>query len=324
MRPTKPSNKPPAAALRDQIVTYFNEDEVRALAFDLGLEYESLSGTSKVGKSGSLIQQAARNSKIVDLIEACRTQRPDANWNDVGVAAATNPQQFLFVPDDQPLINASPDRALRLGAIAGIIATLLLVCGFGGGLAAGQVVNVTLNPIQPDPSSLETVKFRIGSQDLTPNSIGATFEDVIEAITTGSVRPGVDVAMELNDVQATTVVDQAVTASPDSPIREPHVRFLSNGEVTVNFRASTFGNRRVALSYTMRTEGGRLILSPRSGWFNVVDIPGTTIGWLPLPGAVQEEATRWGQAQLDRATRWLSFTDVQATTDQLRVSARTR
>ena len=177
-----PDSKPPAAALRDLIVTYFNEDEVRGLAFDLGLDYESLSGTSKVGKSGALVQQAARNGKIIDLVQQCRTLRPEANWNDVGVAAATNAQQFLFVPDDQPLINASPDRALRLGMIAGVVLALVLVCGFGGGLAAGQVVAVTLKPVQPDPHSLENVRFEVGSTKFTPQLAGHTFEQEVSTI----------------------------------------------------------------------------------------------------------------------------------------------
>ena len=76
MRPAKTADKPPAAQLRDLIVTFFNEDEVRALAYDLGLDYESLSGTSKIGKSGALIQQAARTDKLVDLVNACRTNGP--------------------------------------------------------------------------------------------------------------------------------------------------------------------------------------------------------------------------------------------------------
>jgi hypothetical protein len=324
MKPAKSATQSPAAVLRDLIVTYFNEDEVRGLAFDLGIDYETLSGTSKIGRSGGLVQQAARNGKIVDLVELCRKNRPEADWNDVGVAAATNPQQFLFVPDHQPLLNAAPDRALKLGAALGIIATLLLGCGFGGGLLAGQVVNVTINPVQSDRSSLESVPFTIGNREITPSSAGVSFEELASSIASGGLPAGTPVAITLDNVQATTLAEDAVSASTNSPIDEPHIRFVGNGLITANFRAKALGGRRVALEYTVRAERGRLILTPKSGWFNVVEIPGTTFGWVPLPGAVTDVATQWAQAQLDRSARWLRFEQVEVTPDMMRVSARAR
>ncbi len=324
MRPAKPATQLPAAILRDLIVTYFNEDEVRGLAFDLGIDYETLSGTSKIGRSGGLVQQAARNGKIVDLVELCRKSRPEANWNDVGVAAATNPQQFLFVPDNQPLLNAAPDRALKLGAALGIIATLLLGCGFGGGLLAGQVVSVTINPVQSNQNSLEQVEFEIGGNTVKPSTAGLSFQEIANGIATGGLPTGTPVVMTVDNVQATTLAEAAANASADAPINDPHIRFVENGIITVNFRAEALGGRRVALEYTVRAERGQLFLTPKSGWFNVVEIPGTTFGWVPLPGAVTDVATQWAQAQLDRTARWLWFEQVEVTTDMLRVSARAR
>jgi len=324
MRPGKTSPPSPAAALRDLIVTYFNEDEVRGLAFDIGLEYESLSGTSKVGRSGALVQQVARNGKIVDLVELCRKNRPEVDWNDVGVAAATNAQQFLFVPDNQPLLNAAPDRALKLGAALGAIMVALLVCGFGGGLIAGQVVSVTLNPVQPNRSSLESVNFEVANDSFTPQDAGLPFAEVMSRIFSGRLPANTPVEISLDNVQATTVADDAVLATADAPINEPHVRFLDNGDISVNFRAGVAGNRRVALAYTVRAEGGSLILTPKSGWLNVVEIPGTSFGWVPLPSAVTDVTTLWAQAQLDRAARWLAFTDVAVSDDLMRVSARAK
>ncbi len=324
MRPGKTSPPSPAATLRDQIVTYFNEDEVRGLAFDMGLEYESLSGSSKVGRSGALIQQVARNGKIVDLVELCRKNRPEVDWNDVGVAAATNAQQFLFVPDNQPLINAAPDRALKLGAALGAIMVALLVCGFGGGLIAGQVVSVTLNPVQPDRRSLENVNFEVANNAFTPQDSGLSFAEVMNRILSGRLTTNTPVDIAIDNVQATTIAESVVASTANAPIDEPHVRFLGNGDISVNFRAKASGNRRVALAYTVRAEGGRLILTPKSGWLNVVEIPGTSFGWVPLPGAVTDVTTQWAQAQLDRVTRSLAFTNADVSTDLMRVSARAR
>jgi|GEM_PF-3080741 len=320
----RPTNKPPAAALRDLIVTYFNEDEVRSLAFDLGLDYESLSGTGKIGKSGALIQQAARNSKVIDLVQQCRSLRPEANWNDVGVAVATNPQQFLFVPDDQPLINTSPQRALRLGIMAGVILALVLVCGFSGGLAAGQVVAVTLRPVQPDQESLKHVNFEVGRIKFTPQSVRSNFSDVATGLTNGSLLTNTSVGVTLNETQTTTLIDNVVQASASAPMREPHVHLLGNGQVSLSFLLPGLGNQRVALAYTMQASGGRLILKAESGWLNVVNIPGTTFGWVPLPTSVTGLVTSWVQAQLDAKTHGLAFTQVAVSPGSISIDAKTR
>ena len=193
----------PAGQLRQQLVAYFSAEELQAIAFDLGIDWETLSGDTKITKAGDLIQHAARNDKIVDLVNACRQARPNADWNDAGIAAASNPKQFLFVPDDKPLVNASPDRALKLGVVLGVVMVLLLGCGFGGGLVAGQVVSVTLKPVQPDLSSLGSIQFEFGGQAFTPQSAGISAGQAFGAI--GRLPPGTDVGIGMDNVQATTI-----------------------------------------------------------------------------------------------------------------------
>jgi hypothetical protein len=312
----------PAAQLRQQLVTYFSTEELQAMAFDLGIDWETLSGDSKITKAGDLIQHAARNDKIVDLVNTARAARPNADWNDAGVAAATNPKQFLFVPDDKPLINAAPDRALKLGMALGVMMVLLLGCGFGGGLIAGQVVSVTLKPVQPNPDSLSTVQFNIGGQPMTPQSTGASLGDIFNAI--GNLPAGTDVGVMLDDVQATTIADALVKARPNAPVTEPHIRFLSDGKISVNFRANALSGRRVALAYTARAEGGRLILTPVSANVNMVEVPNSTFGWVPLPVSAVNEATDWAQAQLDAAARSFWFTHVEVSANRIDVDGMTR
>ncbi len=312
----------PPAQLRQQLVTYFSAEELQAMAFDLGIDWETLSGDTKITKAGDLIQHAARNDKIVDLVNAARAGRPNADWNDAGIAAATNPKQFLFVPDDKPLINASPDRALKLGVVLGVVMVLLVGCGFGGGLVAGQVVSVTLRPVQPDPSSLEDIQFKVGNQQFTPQSAGASPMQVFNAI--GNLPAGTDVGVWMDNVQATTIADQLVRANPDAPVTDPHIRFLEDGRITVNFRADALNGRRVALAYTVRTEGGRLILTPVSANVNAVEVPNSTFGWVPLPVGAVNAATDWAQAQLDAIARNFWFTNVEVSDNLIQVEGTTR
>ncbi len=314
----------PAGQLRQQLVTWFSAEELQAMAFDLGIDWETLSGDTKGTKAGDLIQHAARNDKIVDLINASRAARPNVDWNDAGLAAAANPKQFLFVPDDKPLINAAPDRALKLGIALGMAMVLMLGCGFGGGLVAGQVVSVTLRPVQPDPSSLNDIQFMIGGQSFTPQGAGVPAMQVLSAIGNGSLPPGTDVGVWVDNVQATTIADLAVKASPDAPVSDPHIRFLEDGRISVNFRVDGLNSRRVALAYTASTDGGRLILTPVSANVNMIEVPDSTFGWVPLPVATVDAATDWAQAQLDAAARNFWFTDVEVSENQFQVEGTTR
>ncbi len=312
----------PAAQLRQQLVAYFSAEELQAMAFDLGIDWETLSGDTKITKAGDLIQHAARNDKIVDLINAARTARSNVDWNDAGVAAAANPQQFLFVPDDKPLINATPDRALKIGIALGVAMMLLLGCGFGGGLIAGQVVSITLQPVQPNTESLKTIQFDIAGQNMTPQGANASFWDMLSVI--GNLPPGTDVGVAMDNEQATTIADELVKSRRNAPITEPHIRFLKDGRITVNFRANALNGRRVALAYTARTEGGRLILTPVSANVNMVEVPNSTFGWVPLPVSAANEATDWAQAQLDAIARTFWFTNVDVSDNRIDIDGTTR
>lgn len=322
MRGSNKQAQTPAAQLRQQLVTYFSAEELQAMSFDLGIDWETLSGDSKITKAGDLIQHAARNDKIVDLVNAARAARPNADWNDAGVAAATNAKQFLFVPDDKPLINAAPDRAMKLGVALGVMMVLLLGCGFGGGLVAGQVVSVTLKPVQPNPDSLNTIQFQIAGQNMTPQSAGATPGQLFNAI--GNLPAGTDVGVMMDDVQATTIADALVKTRPNAPVTEPHIRFLKDGKISVNFRANALSGRRVALAYTARAEGGRLILTPVSANVNMVEVPNSTFGWVPLPVSAVSEATDWAQAILDAVARNFWFTHVDVSENKIEVDGTTR
>ena len=113
-------------------------------------------------------------------------------------------------------------------------------------------------------------------------------------------------------------------ASPDAPITEPHIRFLNDGKIAVNFRADALNGRRVALAYTAHTQKGRLILTPVSVYVNMVEVPNSTFGWVPLPVSTVASATSWAQAQLDAFARNFIFTNVEVSENLIQVDGTTR
>ena len=73
--------------LRDILVTYFNDNELRNLCYDLGIDYENLGGDAKSGKARELVDYCRRYDRLPDLEAACRRLRPNA-FKDSPAASA--------------------------------------------------------------------------------------------------------------------------------------------------------------------------------------------------------------------------------------------
>jgi len=66
--------------LQQTIQRYFNTSELRSLCFDLGIEYEDLSGENRSDKVRELITYAERHGRTHELIMLCRRLRPHVDW----------------------------------------------------------------------------------------------------------------------------------------------------------------------------------------------------------------------------------------------------
>lgn len=67
--------------LREKLAQSFSTDELRILAFDLGLDFEEFaSPTSKTTTAVGLIQQVQREGRLGELIAAARQKRPNGDF----------------------------------------------------------------------------------------------------------------------------------------------------------------------------------------------------------------------------------------------------
>ena len=64
--------------LRDILVTYFSDSELRDLCLDLGIDYESLPGEGKAAKARELVAYCQRHGRLTELETTCRRSRPNA------------------------------------------------------------------------------------------------------------------------------------------------------------------------------------------------------------------------------------------------------
>ena len=66
--------------LREQISTSFNISEIKDLCFDLGVEYENLSGATRADKTRELVKYCQRHGRLNELVKRCKEIRPNVSW----------------------------------------------------------------------------------------------------------------------------------------------------------------------------------------------------------------------------------------------------
>ena len=71
------------SALRPLIVKHFSEAELRALCFDLDIDYELLPGREKSEKALELIAYSKRTNALDALVQACQDTRPQIEWPQI-------------------------------------------------------------------------------------------------------------------------------------------------------------------------------------------------------------------------------------------------
>jgi internalin A len=75
-----------AVRLRQILVERFTEDELRTLAHDLELDYDSLEGANKASRARELVAYLERRRRLDDLARVGRMQRPDIAWGTPAIA----------------------------------------------------------------------------------------------------------------------------------------------------------------------------------------------------------------------------------------------
>lgn len=76
---------------RQLLSDFFNESELRTLAFDLGLDYEMLPGPTKGDKARELVLHMWRTGRLDELVALGRETRPNIEWPDATPEAAPMP-----------------------------------------------------------------------------------------------------------------------------------------------------------------------------------------------------------------------------------------
>ena len=284
------------AQLRENVLAYFEVEDLESLCFDLGVDYSALPGDGKAAKVVAMLEYFGRTGRVSQMIDRCAQLRPNVDWSTLRAAAISTPALFRPVAPEEPststgksFLNLPPDRALRIGMIAGALLVLVLLCGFSGGVLASNFVSVTLKPVPVSPTA------------------GSAAVGEISALP--MMESGETVQLAYDDVKATSLADNLLVR-PDSPVSEVHMQFLESGDIGLNVRLKALGNRRVVLGLDVRAENGRLIVTPKAVSLNVLEVPGSTFGWVAMPTSLVNPFISWLQSQLDQAAQTYWFQSI--------------
>ncbi len=69
--------------LRKLIESYFSENDVKLICYDLGVEYEGLEGNTKPIKVISLIEHLAHRGRLKELIALLKEERGQVDWPEI-------------------------------------------------------------------------------------------------------------------------------------------------------------------------------------------------------------------------------------------------
>jgi hypothetical protein len=73
------------AKLRQQLVEYFNDSELRTICLDLQVDYDNLEGQGKADKARELVAFLKRVERVPDLIKICNRDRPKVDWGRIAL-----------------------------------------------------------------------------------------------------------------------------------------------------------------------------------------------------------------------------------------------
>jgi ATP-dependent Clp protease ATP-binding subunit ClpC len=85
--------------LRDFLTDCFDNEELRQICFELGVDYESLSGEGKSGKALDLILHFLRRHRIADLLHKLYEKRPE-QFTDTGLEIPEKERTTMPFPDE--------------------------------------------------------------------------------------------------------------------------------------------------------------------------------------------------------------------------------
>ncbi len=120
----------------DQIKLYqmlmdnFNSNELQQLCFDLGVDYETLAGTSKDAKTRELITFFIRHGRSNDLLQYLGHARPNVDWSGFELGASTHVSSTYVSREGSPRKRLPGRKWTALIVVTFVVVLAMIVWAF--------------------------------------------------------------------------------------------------------------------------------------------------------------------------------------------------
>ena len=109
--------------LFDQMLTVFNEEDIRELCFRLNIVYDDLNGQNRRAKTISLVEHCQQTNRTSELVALCEEARPAITWPQPDSASTVVPPKETAVTPEEPI---QPQKSISKIWIGGVVGLLLL------------------------------------------------------------------------------------------------------------------------------------------------------------------------------------------------------
>lgn len=173
--------------LRQNLVNYFDEDELRTLCSDLRVDYEDLPGQGKSGKARGLVAFLERHGYLPELVKTCSQQRPHVSWED------TPDRQSLSVLESEFVNRQSELSLLNVERLRASLSPYVLISA-PAGYGKSYLMRHLVAAMEADETLCYTWGYRYIDFD---RQIGTPIGYIVQSITGQSLQHDPDSAMDL-------------------------------------------------------------------------------------------------------------------------------
>jgi nitrate reductase NapE component len=217
--------------LRQILVSYFDENELETLCFDLHVDSQCLAGTGKARRVIELIKYCARSGKVKDLIDYCSQQRPNVPWAELRAAAIRNPLAVDREPDEGGANGtphrqqAKPSSSSRLQVLYMVMMGIAVIVLVG---LVGLVGFMVVMPVIRTPTPLASTE-RIPTLPPTPAPIAPPTATPTASPTVTPTLPPTATPMAPPTITPTLPPTAKPTVPPTAPpTATPQGKFIIN------------------------------------------------------------------------------------------------
>ena len=143
--------------LKQVLNSWFSQEELEDLSFDLGLDFLALGGSTKEANVRQLLMLLSRRGRLADLLDYCEDIRPEIEWGLFAQLQISEPEPVQAAGVASPVKEPVRDKGFSfLLSLVGVLFVVILIRGAAG----AYYLTRTSTPVSAEPNLIIQVPAR--------------------------------------------------------------------------------------------------------------------------------------------------------------------